>query len=361
MSVRPSRTSRFLTRLFHWEYWNMHVVYIPDYVYYVWLCIRSGWKYFFNAADPLIENGGFLMESKKKIYDSLPSGSYPRTLFFKENFPAEEVVQKIREAGFQFPLIAKPDIGMRGLAAQKLESESDILHFIPAYSIDFLIQEFVPWKNEVGIFYCRYPDQRKGFVTGIVGKEFMTITGNGKNSLAQLVLANPRYALQWEALEKEYGTTWNEVIPAGERIELLPYGNHARGALFLDHSDQIDDRLTQFMDAYCQLVPEFYFGRLDIRFNDWEELRQGKNFSVIELNGAGSEPTHMYDPKHSLFFAWKELIRHHRILFRIARQNHQRGYPYMTFAEGQAMFRASRVYTKKLQGVHARLVGIEKG
>ncbi|MBL7750512.1 MAG: hypothetical protein JNN29_03970, partial [Chitinophagaceae bacterium] len=199
-----------------------------------------------------------------------------------------------------------------------------------------------------------------GFITGIVGKEFMTITGDGKKSMAQLVLANSRYALQWEALEKEYGSTWKEVPRAGEKIELLPYGNHARGALFLDHSDQIDDRLTQIMDDYCQQVPEFYFGRLDIRFNDWEELRQGKNFSVIELNGAGSEPTHMYDPKHSLFFAWKELIRHHRILFRIARLNHKRGYAYMTFAEGQAMFRASRIYTKKLQEVHARLLAIEK-
>jgi hypothetical protein len=30
--------------------------------------------------------------------------------------------------------------------------------------------------------------------------------------------------------------------------------------------------------------------------------RKWKNFFVVELNGAASEPTHIYDPKHSLFF-----------------------------------------------------------
>jgi hypothetical protein len=36
-----------------------------------------------------------------------------------------------------------------------------------------------------------------------------------------------------------------------------------------------------------------------------EELEQGINFSIVELNGAASEPTHIYDPKHSLFLHGK--------------------------------------------------------
>jgi hypothetical protein len=41
-----------------------------------------------------------------------------------------------------------------------------------------------------------------------------------------------------------------------------------------------------------------------------------QEFSLIEVNGAGSEPTHMYDPRHSLLNAWKEIVKHWIILWR---------------------------------------------
>lgn len=109
-----------------------------------------------------------------------------------------------------------------------------------------------------------------------------------------------------------------EVPAAGEVKELVPYGNHARCAKFIDNTDMIDDSLTKTMDAVCKQIDGFHYGRLDVRFNSWEELKRGQQFSIIELNGAGSEPTHIYDPKHSLFFAWKEIIRHWIILWKIS-------------------------------------------
>ncbi|MFR1446007.1 hypothetical protein ACLUYJ_20825, partial [Acinetobacter baumannii] len=86
-------------------------------------------------------------------------------------------------------------------------------------------------------------------------------------------------------------------------------------------------------------IEGFYFGRLDIRFNSFEELAEDKNWSIIELNGAGSEPTHMYDPKHSLFFAWKEIIRHWKILYKVSLQNKRRVFPFLKYKERVAMFR----------------------
>jgi hypothetical protein len=56
------------------------------------------------------------------------------------------------------------------------------------------------------------------------------------------------------------------------------------------------------------------------------------------LNGAGSEPTHIYDPRHSLFFAWKEIIRHLDILFRVSRASQRvHGIATMRFWEGLKM------------------------
>ena len=77
----------------------------------------------------------------------------------------------------------------------------------------------------------------------------------------------------------------------------------------------------------------------------WEKLRQVKNFSIIELNGAGSEPTHIYDPSHSIFFAWKEIIRHYNILYNISRQNKQNlNTQYMSLKQGIKMFREKKSY-----------------
>jgi hypothetical protein len=35
----------------------------------------------------------------------------------------------------------------------------------------------------------------------------------------------------------------------------------------------------------------FYFGRLDIMYQSIADLEQGKDFAIVELNGAASEPT----------------------------------------------------------------------
>src|SRR5690606_35358451 len=154
--------------------------------------------------------------------------------------------------------------------------------------------------------------------------------------------------LQMNKLEAMYGKELNKILPAGEEKVLVPFGNHARGAKFLDDSHLIDDQLRTVIDNACRQIKEFYYGRLDIRYNSWEELRLGKSFCIIEVNGAGAEPTHMYDPKHSLFYAWKEIIRHWIILWRISRINHRRGYPYLSLREGIRMFKEDKKHSKKL-------------
>ncbi|HSC38266.1 MAG TPA: hypothetical protein VLD19_10355, partial [Chitinophagaceae bacterium] len=218
--------------------------------------------------------------------------------------------------------------------------------------LDYLVQEYVAQPLEAGIFYYRYPGQAKGRVSGIVRKEMLAVKGDGRNTILQLLQGDKRSVLQLPVLEKTYGDALNEVLPAGTGKELVPYGNHARGARFLDDSHLADDCFTDSIDALCRQVEGFYYGRLDIRYNSWEELRQGKNFSIIELNGAGSEPTHIYDARHSLWFVWKEIIRHWVILWRISRLNHRKGVPYLTVREGLAMLKENKAFEQKISGLY---------
>ncbi|MDP4264420.1 MAG: D-alanine--D-alanine ligase [Bacteroidota bacterium] len=339
----------FFIKLFNWEYWPFHVVYGPVYLYWFWLCLKSRSFFFFNTSNPTIKNGGFLMESKWAIYQLLPKKYYPGTLFFRAGIQPRSVIDIVYRNHFGYPLVGKPDIGMQGIAVKKLDNEAELVDYIINTKVNFLVQEFVPWPNEVGIFYYRYPQEEKGHLSGIVSKEFLTVKGDGVSTIKELLQQDKRYVLQLAVLEKTYGGRLNKILPAGEEFVLVPYGNHVRGAKFIDASHLIDEKLTASIDAVCKKVEGFYFGRMDIRYNTWEELREGKNFSIIELNGAGSEPTHMYDPKHSIFFAWKEITRHWNILWKISRFNHRnQQHPYMDTRSGLSMLKENKEYVKMI-------------
>ncbi len=334
----------FFIRLLHWEYWSFNAVYLPVILYWFYLCARVRSLFFFSAANPTIENGGFIMESKWKIYQLMPQEFYPKTDFLPVNSSIAERLEVVRKGGFQFPFIIKPDIGGKGRGVKKIHDEQELLDYLQQSKLDCIVQEFADHKNEFGIFYCRYPGEENGFITGIVGKELLSVTGDGISTMDQLIRKEKRFILQLDVLEATYGDQLNMVLPLGEEKILVPYGNHARGAKFTDETHLVDEQLTKTIDAICKQIDGFYYGRLDIRFSSLEELKQGKNYAIIEANGAGSEPTHMYDPRHSIFFAWKEIIRHWKILWRISRMNHKRGIPYMGFNDGKKMFRDDKAY-----------------
>ena len=310
--------------------------------------LKTKTLFFFNACNPTIKNGGFMAESKKEIYDLIPQKYYPKTVLIAENNDYEKVDLAFQKSSIQFPFIAKPDIGLRGSAVKKIHNLEALEVYNSKANFDYLLQDLIPYANEVGVFYVRFPNENKGKITGIVAKEYVIIEGDGSATMEQLIRANPRYELQIENIKKDFGTRFNEVLEKGKKLNLVPYGNHARGAKFIDASHLITDRLNETIDTMCQEIPEFYFGRIDIMYDSWTDLEQGKNFAVVEINGAGSEPTHIYDPKHSLFFAWKELARHITYMYKISVQNHKRGFPYLSHKEGMKEYKLHLEQSNKI-------------
>jgi hypothetical protein len=338
----------FFHKLTHWEYWPFQIVYIPIYFLWAFYAIKSGTIFFFNACNPKIRNGGFMAESKKEIYDLIPQQYYPKTELINEEANFNQAQSIMEKSTIEFPFIAKPDIGLRGSAVKKIHNLEELKIYNDKANFDYLIQNLIPYKNEVGIFYVRFPNDKKGKITGIVAKEFLIVEGNGEATISQLLKANPRFEFQLKTLEKEYGNQLEVVLENGEKRNLVPYGNHARGAKFLDYSHLISDKLEQVIDAMCQEIPEFYFGRLDVMYDNWKDLENGKNFALVELNGSGSEPTHIYDPKHSIFFAWKELARHITYMHKISAENNQRGVAYLTRKEGMKEYRLHLEQSSKI-------------
>jgi hypothetical protein len=312
--------------------------------------------FFFTASNPCIENGGLIGESKKDIHKILPKEHFPATIHFDAGTPAADVLAALEAQGLSLPVVGKPDIGGRGRGVKILRSYDDISSYAEKATMDYHIQAFIQFPLEVGIFYHRLPNEEKGRLTGIVSKEFLTVSGNGQDDLLTLIRNDRRGIMYLSSLEVMHRENLDRIPEAGETVLLSEIGNHARGSKFLDRSSWIDEALTNIIDQLSKQIDGFYFGRFDIRYNSLEELKKGEKFMIIELNGAGAEPTHIYDPEHSVFFAIGEIIRHWNILARISKINHDRGIPYPSFSEGRKIFRKDKEASIKLDAMSADLL-----
>ena len=334
-------------KLTHWEFWNSNFVYSIPTIYFLYLAIKARSIGFFSAANPNITNGGFGMESKFDIYQSMPNHLYPTTIFYKANEPIQPVFEQITQLGIAFPLIVKPDIGFQGKRVEKMNNRDELTHYLSNADFNVLVQALINYPNEIGVFYCRYPEHEKGFISGVVYKEYPSVVGDGKNTIYQLIKQNIRLYSQKELFNLS-DSLYNTILEKDEHYQLSSIGNHARGSKFIDMTNQVTPELVHQMDLICKAVPAFYFGRVDLKYHTLEELGKGQNFSIIEVNGAASLPTHMYDPKHSLLFAWKEMIKHYRILFQISKSNQKAGHAYLPFTKVVEMVKLHLQMVKKL-------------
>lgn len=337
----------FLIRLFSWEYWPFDIFYIPVYFYYVWLAIRARSLFFFSASNPSIETGGMFGESKWEIYKLIPAHLYPTTILVKEGTSTSEILNMIQDAGISFPLIVKPDRGERGWLVSKINTEQELLKYATKLKVDYLIQAYVNYPVELSIFYHRMPGHDTGVVTSVTGKKMLSVTGDGVSTLRKLIVSYPRALLQLPVLEKEEVLDLNLVPAKGEEVELVPIGNHSRGTMFIDRCDLIDENLTGVIDNMSKQIPGFYFGRYDLRCYSIEKLKRGESISILELNGTGAEPAHIYQPGFSLLKAYGVLFFHFHKLYEVSKANNKQGVRYMNLKEYLSMKELVKKYKQK--------------
>jgi hypothetical protein len=116
----------------------------------------------------------------------------------------------------------------------------------------------------------------------------------------------------------------HEVLRSGIRVRLVEAGNHCQGCIFRDGSDLLSTALRGRIDEISRNIPGFFIGRYDIRYASDEHLESGR-FKIIELNGAASEATNIYDARNSLMSAYRTLYEQWDLVFRIGRANYDRG------------------------------------
>jgi len=319
-------------RIRHWEFWPPQVFYLPLIPYLLGLGLRHRGLTVFTAANPCIPAGGFIGESKCRILYMLRSaGDHVArwtSLSPEEGRPRqlESIDAFLLENRLEYPLVMKPDQGQRGAGVAVIRSRSEASAYLEDHRQTVLVQEFAPGL-EFGIFYVRRPGSEQGEILSITDKRFLCVTGDGKRTLQQLILSDPRAVCMARLHLRCRSDRIYEVPASGEDVPLVEVGTHCRGALFLDGSGIRTEALAHTIDAISRDVPGFFFGRYDIRTPSLEDFQRGENFKIVELNGVTSEVTHIYDPSHSLWSAYRDLFHQWRLAVEIGAANRDLGVP----------------------------------
>ena len=336
--------STFIIRLRSWEYWPFGIIQAPLFPYWLWLSLRARSLIYWSASNPGIVMGGMFGESKFDVLEKIPEVYKPKAVLVRVPALAEQVKRQIEQIGIGFPLIFKPDLGERGWMVKKISNPSELENYLAQIKIDFIAQEFVDLPLEFGVFYVRYPSEQFGRVTSIAGKEMLSVVGDGIKTLRELILKTDRAKLQWKTLSTTYKDDLERVIPLGERRELVSIGNHCLGTRFLNANHLITEKLTASFERISKQIDGFYFGRFDLRVASLEDLENGK-IMIMELNGCGAEPAHIYQSGFSLTKACGVLIRHWGDIYRVSRENHERGVAYLSFREARKIYRNFKTLT----------------
>ncbi len=317
------RARILLTKIFHSEHWPTYLFYVPLIPYFLYKSILARSLTFFLAVNPAIKYSGMGTESKYKTLGLLPEAYIPKSLLISPTTEFNSVLDSLKKAQIIFPLIAKPDIGFRGFLVKKIDTITDLENYLKEISIDIILQEYAAFTEECGLFYYKIPGENKGKITSITLKKFITVTGNGVDNLSQLILIDNRAFLYYKLFQNLHKNKLNTIPNRGEIIRLTVIGNHSKGTQFVNGNHLIDNELEQFLDKLTANIPDFNYGRFDIKFKTLDKLKKAKDFKILELNGVIAEPTHIYDTdKSNYFVSLKTILNHWRIMNKIARKNH---------------------------------------
>lgn len=307
--------------------------YIPLVIQWFALGLRHRSLTLPTAANPAIEAGGLLGESKIDCLDQIgPSASrwVARSVALRNRpgLTVADIESAVSGAGLSFPLVAKPDIGWRGIGVRLVHGTGDLLSYIQGFPADCLLilQAYVPYAGEAGVFYVRFPGERHGRIFSMTFRYFPHVLGDGVSTLGQLIDRDPRAAMKGDLHRAVMRDRLTEVPKAGEVVRLSLVGSSRVGGLYKDACGFVTATMTARFDEIADAMPNFHFGRFDVRFESIESLQRGENFQIIEVNGAGAEAIHMWDPEFSLTAAYTTLFEQQSLMFEVAAANRARGF-----------------------------------
>jgi hypothetical protein len=314
-SITPIAEDTALTNSF--EFWPAWTIHIPMYLIGIYHGIRLGNLNFFPAVNPGMVNGGLFLYSKFDSLSVFASRNIPKSLLSKPSHQCFELLNKAEKSGLTFPMIFKPDIGERGRGVKLIRNEKEAEIYLRDFKDEsVIVQEFISKSEEYGVFIQKDPSTRQIKVTSITQKIPLQVVGNGRDKVLELAQNHPRAKRYLSEIKPEL----HGMVPAeGEVLRLSIKGNHCKGATFVDRSDWISPEITDAFQEICGNAEDFYYGRLDVKVHAPADLKNPAEIIILEVNGANSEPIHIYSHGKTYIGALREIAHYFQQMATIAR------------------------------------------
>lgn len=309
------------------------LIIVPLAVQWLYLSVRFGGATVPSAANPGITAGGLVGEGKLEYFaqmGALASGLTAPAVGFRVNHRANNlnrVEALMSEAGLRFPVIVKPDLGLCGHGVRRVDNLSELHDYAREFPDGevMVLQRYLHEEAEAGIFYARDPYSGVGRIIGLALRQFPQVIGDGRSTVAQLMGANPRAQRMVDQAAHQSLVDPQSVPKDGVRVRLSTIGSTRVGGLYLNGGHLVTETLSAKIDAIARDMGEFHFGRFDVRFASEEALARGTGFSIMEVNGAGSEAIEAWDPATGLIAGFRTIFAKQRLLFQIGAANRRRG------------------------------------
>ena len=318
---------RFWIKLTHYEYWPMWAFYLPLFPYFLYRGIVNGHLFHFTNVNHNLDTfRGLFFDSKKAIDRKIPQAYRPRELAIH---PAQFKAEML--SGWAYPIIIKPDKGERGKGVLKVADSLSLDESIGLYDEDIIIQEFVDYPLEFGVFVALNPENLKYRILSITKKHYFEVTGDGHSTLEQLILATDRGVVFKNELFQVSGLKPEIIVPKGEHLTVHTQGNHCKGTRFENANYLINSANQKMFGQFLKGLDGFEYGRFDVKCKSESDLETFQNFKVIEFNGISAEATIVYDASVGYFKSLKIFKQHWKCLEEIARFNQSRGFKPLSF------------------------------
>ncbi len=299
-----------------------------------WLCLAVRYRSLSlpSAANPTVTSGGLVGEGKLEYFDIM--GPLARAVTARScgvtamHPPDAGALQRtMHTAALSFPVMAKPNLGLCGYGVRRLDDEAALLAYTSAFpqGETVVLQQYLPQEGEAGIFYAREPATGCGRIIGLALRYFPQVVGDGRRTLGELMALDVRCERLCSTPRHEFSHDRARVPTAGEVVRLSTIGSTRVGGLYRNGAGSITPALTAAIDAIARDMTNFHVGRFDVRIESPEALAAGQGFTIMEVNGAGSEAIQAWDPDISLWTGLRMIFAKQALLFAIGHAQRAQG------------------------------------
>lgn len=288
---------------------------IPLVAQWFWLGARFRSLTLPSAINPGIETGGLAGESKSTCLALIPPVAATWVAKWQTVSPGQDPHACREASALPYPLIAKPDIGWCGYGVRRIDTDQELADYHAAFpdTGSYILQRYIADPMEAGLFYVRPPSARHGQLLSVTIRHAPSVTGDGTSSISTLLAANPGLRHLAAALSP---AKLAQIPAPGEQTTLTTVASLRVGATYENASAQASCRLLARIDTIARAMPGFHLGRFDVRFATLAHLQRG-HFTIIEVNGAGSEAIHLWDPATPIAKSFAGVFAKQTLLFQL--------------------------------------------